>query len=172
MNLFLATAVCAALLPAAPVPIPRPDSLPADPDKVIEKVEQQVREIQKRAEAAVQARRKKLLERLNALHKAALKKGKADEAAGIRDRIVLVEALWASPVPLAAAPGKALATASANGKYKQLLRAIAVPADRQGYHDFTDFGRWNGREYAGHAHLPEGYWVYSYPFWFIWKDGP
>lgn len=44
------------------------------------------------------------------------------------------------------------------------------PADQSAYGDFCDFGYWSGTEYAGHANLPAGYWVYVAPTWYIFKE--
>lgn len=54
------------------------------------------------------------------------------------------------------------------GKYAEELRRIAVPGDRGRYGICRDYGRWAGNSYAGHANLPNGYWVYSYPEWIIY----
>jgi HEAT repeat protein len=62
------------------------------------------------------------------------------------------------------------AKASAEGKYKTLLRRIKVPQDRQQYQDYHDYGRFEGSSWAGYNDLPAGYWVYVYPHWFIWGE--
>ena len=64
----------------------------------------------------------------------------------------------------------ALARASVNGKYARLLRRIHVPQDRQTYMDFRDYGQYQATDYAGHANIPAGYWVYVYPHWYIWGE--
>jgi hypothetical protein len=66
-------------------------------------------------------------------------------------------------------PG-ALKKASAEGKYRMLLRQIKVPADEKEHGAFEDLGRQARREYAGFADLPEGYWVYAAPYWYVWRD--
>ena len=33
-----------------------------------------------------------------------------------------------------------------------------------------DFGNWTGTSYLGHENLPQGYWVYVAPNWYIWGD--
>jgi hypothetical protein len=58
--------------------------------------------------------------------------------------------------------------ASVNGKYANLLKVIDVPGDAQQYGDFNDYGFWTGTAWAGHANLPQGYWVYVAPKWYIW----
>jgi hypothetical protein len=63
-----------------------------------------------------------------------------------------------------------LKKAKVNNKYEMLLRQIKVPKDMEVYKEFNDFGFRNVTEYAGHADLPKGHWVYVYPYWYIWRD--
>jgi hypothetical protein len=65
-----------------------------------------------------------------------------------------------------ASPSKA----RVNGKYAKLLKRIKVPQDRQSYTDFTDYGHYPATNYAGYDNIPEGYWVYVYPYWYIWGE--
>lgn len=65
-----------------------------------------------------------------------------------------------------AAPAKA----RVNGKYAKLLRRIKVPQDRQTYTDFNDYGPFPATDYAGYNAIPEGYWVYVFPHWYIWGE--
>jgi hypothetical protein len=88
-----------------------------------------------------------------------------------------VRKFQAPPPPTPAAPPSerlpiraALAKARVGGKYKTLLEIIEVEPDYRQYGAFHDFGRYQATAYAGHAHLPTGYWVYVYPNWFIWQD--
>jgi hypothetical protein len=68
---------------------------------------------------------------------------------------------------LALLPSKA----AADGKYRKLLRVIPVASDRGVYGDYKDEGHWPPiREWGGFKDLPEGYWVYVYPYWFIWRE--
>ncbi|MEW6736337.1 MAG: hypothetical protein AB1489_33905 [Acidobacteriota bacterium] len=60
--------------------------------------------------------------------------------------------------------------ASAQDKYSNLLRKIAVPEDRATYGDYKDYGYWSGSQYRNYEDLPAGYWVYLYPHWYIWKQ--
>ncbi len=60
--------------------------------------------------------------------------------------------------------------ASAEGKYRDLLRRIEVPADLEFYGEFSDYGRYEGTSYAGHDDLPPGFWVYLHPHWYIWRE--
>jgi hypothetical protein len=77
-------------------------------------------------------------------------------------------------VALAAAPpeAEALKKATADGKYRNLLAVIHVPADKADYGEFNDYGSYDGTAWAGYEGLPTGYWVYVYPHWYIWeKEG-
>jgi hypothetical protein len=67
-----------------------------------------------------------------------------------------------------AAANPANAKASANGKYNNLLKVITVPQDQATYGEFNDYGFWGGTEWAGFQNLPQGYWVYVAPNWYIW----
>ena len=60
--------------------------------------------------------------------------------------------------------------ASCSGKYKTLLRQIEVADDQPQYTDFKDYGRWDGTAYKTHQNLPNGYWVYVAPHWYIWGE--
>src|SRR5262245_33061138 len=66
--------------------------------------------------------------------------------------------------------GLPLAQASVKGKYRNLLRVIAVPQDKENYTQFSDWGYYTGTEYYTHKNLPAGHWVYVYPRWYIWGD--
>jgi tetratricopeptide (TPR) repeat protein len=62
----------------------------------------------------------------------------------------------------------ALKKASVGGKYANLLRTITVKSDLvDGL--FQDYGFWDSETYAGNKDLPEGYWVYVYPKWYIFE---
>jgi hypothetical protein len=64
-------------------------------------------------------------------------------------------------------------SANANGKYRVLLRRLHVPGDCATYGSFNDYGSYGATSYAGHANLPAGYWVYRYPYWYLWSQvGP
>jgi len=56
------------------------------------------------------------------------------------------------------------------GKYAGELKRLPVPDDRGQYGACNDYGEWTGDSYAGHANLPKGYWVYSYPDWIIFAN--
>jgi len=57
-----------------------------------------------------------------------------------------------------------------SGKYSGELRRLEIPQDRGRYGACKDYGPWTGSEYQGHANLPNGYWVYSYPHWIIYAN--
>jgi len=65
---------------------------------------------------------------------------------------------------------QAIRQASVNGKYRTLLAAIRAPGDLESYSPFNDYGRSRVTEWAGVKGLPEGYWVYVYPHWYIWEE--
>ena len=51
-----------------------------------------------------------------------------------------------------------------------LLRQIEVPADRERFGDYLDFGALAADSYACHEDLPWGFWVYVAPYWYIFRD--
>jgi hypothetical protein len=74
--------------------------------------------------------------------------------------------------PAADAPSlvDSLRKAQVRGRYSMLLRQIEVPEDRAKFGDFREAGPRELHEYAEYNELPEGYWVYAAPFWYIWRD--
>ena len=62
--------------------------------------------------------------------------------------------------------------ASVQGKYRHLLHVLHAPDDQPVYDAFKDFGFWNGTSYGAEGKLEPGHWVYLYPRWFVWRDGP
>ncbi len=57
-----------------------------------------------------------------------------------------------------------------NGKYKNLLRIVEAEGDRTSHGSVDDYGFWQGTSYAGQNNLPQGFWVYVFPNWYIWGD--
>ena len=112
-----------------------------------------------------------ILERLGADAKPvvpALVEALKDKDENVRDAVI--NALLAID-PAAAALTRAIpAKAHVDGKYQKLLRRIRVPRDKQNYSDFSDYGHFEGTEWAGYTNLPTGYWVYVYPHWYIWEE--
>ena len=60
------------------------------------------------------------------------------------------------------------ASASANGKYSNLLQILNCPSDRSKYGEFDDYGSWSGSSWCGQD-AQAGYWVWVYPNWYIWQ---
>ncbi len=65
--------------------------------------------------------------------------------------------------------------ASAGGKYRTQLQRIKVPQDLVARQFFRDQAAFVGMtpaaaDYRGHKSLPRGYWVYDYPYWYIWGE--
>jgi hypothetical protein len=66
---------------------------------------------------------------------------------------------------------ESLEKARVDGKYAMLLRQVKVEKDAEQYGAFRDAGQKPAQaEYAGLKDLPAGYWVYVYPYWYIWRD--
>ncbi|GEM_PF-480263 len=59
--------------------------------------------------------------------------------------------------------------ASVDGKYRGLLKTLNVPNDRYSYRDLYEGGYRTTSSYRGNYNLPKGYWVYLYPYWYIWE---
>ncbi len=151
----------------APVPFLKPLT---DPDKAIQQFDH---EIQTRDESSLVERKARLVLRMKELHETLSKRGQVDESERIRERLLLVESMDINkPLGTSATPGEILKQASVDGKYRQLLHVLYVPADRVSYGTMNDFGHWPGSSYLGHTELKPGHWVYAYPRWFIWRDGP
>jgi hypothetical protein len=72
----------------------------------------------------------------------------------------------AKPLPLE----EALAKARVKGKYRMLLRQIKVAKDFDTYKDFRDLGPRQVKDYGDQVDLPKAYWVYVYPYWYLWRD--
>jgi hypothetical protein len=62
--------------------------------------------------------------------------------------------------------------ASAGGKYADLARRLHDAEQMESVSIFQDAGLREGiSNYRGHKDLPaKGYWVYLYPYWYIWGD--
>jgi hypothetical protein len=65
---------------------------------------------------------------------------------------------------------ESLIKARVNNKYAMLLRQFKVPGDAAQHKDFAEMGQRDLPSYSGHSELPKGYWVYVYPYWYIWRD--
>lgn len=73
--------------------------------------------------------------------------------------------VWAEvhPLPLVAPP-----KADMDGKYAQLLRVLPAPDDAARLGELKDEGRLQRHRYKGASNIPEGYWVYVAPNWYVW----
>jgi hypothetical protein len=91
-----------------------------------------------------------------------------DKDEDVRDAAIM--ALLAIDPENKAIADAAPAKARVNGKYAKLLRRLKVPQDKQSYTEFTDYGQYPATDYAGYKNIPEGYWVYVYPYWYIWGE--
>jgi hypothetical protein len=169
MSPFTAPLLTALLGVSAPAPA---HDYPDDPDKALAQFEKEAKAIQKKAQLALEARRKQLLEHLKKLHAARLKAGQRDEATALREQVRILETAGPDAFTTPAVTLAALKKASVAGKYRHLLRVVPAPADRQSYTDFADYGPYAGTSYAGYDDIPPGHWVYVYPHWYIWRDGP
>jgi hypothetical protein len=157
---------CVPLFGFAPIPIPRNET---DPDKAIAQLE---KAIQNKEAAVAQARKQKVLESLRRLHAELTKQGRTDRAESVHDRMLLVQTLQNGHLLGSINPDELLTRAAVTGKYKHLKRVLLVPNDRSICNQFADFGFWNGTAYADATDLTPGYWVYVYPRWFLWSEGP
>jgi hypothetical protein len=80
------------------------------------------------------------------------------------------EDLWNFPPrPQPLPQEEALKRATVDGKYSGLLRKLSSELDYLAVTGFRDLGRTGFTEYFGYKNLPQGYWVYVYPYWYIWE---
>ncbi len=70
-------------------------------------------------------------------------------------------------IGLLPANSMARGSASANGKYHNLLQKLACPSDRAKYGKYRDYGYWGGGPWCGQTGKA-GYWVWVAPNWYIW----
>ena len=153
----------------APVPPIRPLD---DPDQAISQFDRQVCAADGCPRDNLTHRRRQLIGRLEDLRDRLERGGKSDEAAEVRDRAILVASLDSSNRLGEDKPMSLIRQASEGGKYRHLLHVIHSPADHGVYTGHKDFGFWTGNTYASQENLKPGHWVYVYPRWFIWRDGP
>jgi hypothetical protein len=169
MGRLLVLAVCAVLVSFARAEEPDPE--PPTTDSVIRKLDDAVRNEAKIGRDKVEARRKAILAQLEKRHAALLKRGQADRARTLKDRMLLAESIRSGQGLDSKLPVKRLLDrASGKGRYRELLHVLYVPGDKRNYTEYTDFGVWSGNAYAGYNALKSGYWVYVYPRWYIWKE--
>lgn len=65
--------------------------------------------------------------------------------------------------------------ASVDGKYQKLSQRIKAPQDLLAQQFFQDRAAIVGinaavPDYQGHKDVPKGYWVYVFPYWYIWSE--
>ena len=66
---------------------------------------------------------------------------------------------------------ESLEKARVDGKYAMLVRQIKVEQDFAEYGVFRNAGRRPAAaDYHGNKDVPAGFWVYVYPYWYIWRD--
>lgn len=63
-----------------------------------------------------------------------------------------------------------LRRAVCNHKYRSLRYTIFAPEEKISHGEFLEFGYRKRNEYLGHTKIPEGYWVWVYPHWFIFEE--
>jgi hypothetical protein len=78
-------------------------------------------------------------------------------------------ALRGAPIPTLK-DSERLEKARVQGFYRMLLRQIKVVKDRETYGNYKNLGYRARPVYAGYKDLPTGWWVYVYPYWYIWED--
>jgi hypothetical protein len=67
-------------------------------------------------------------------------------------------------------PEKLLKKATVDGKYAMLLHQFKADKDADDHGEFNDYGYRNKKEYGEQKDLPQGYWVYVQPNWYIWAE--
>jgi len=55
------------------------------------------------------------------------------------------------------------------GKYETVRKTIYAPRDRHTYGNTYDRG-YRNRSWYGRTAVPAGYWVYSYPYWYVYAN--
>ena len=169
MRCLVVLLVCPFLVGFAPVPLIRPID---DPDQAITQFDRQVCAADWCPRDSLTRRRQLLIFQLEDLQERLSRRGKPEEADEVRERTVLVGSLDSSHRLGKDKPLALIRQASVEGKYRHLLHVIHAPADHGVYTPQKDFGFWNGNTYASQENLKPGHWVYLYPRWFIWRDGP
>jgi len=67
------------------------------------------------------------------------------------------------------ANGVAGYSASANGKYYNLIQKLTCASDRARYGEYRDYGYWSGGRWCGRRGKA-GYWVWVNPNWYVWSN--
>lgn len=72
------------------------------------------------------------------------------------------------PTPEPPTLEESLRWARVGGKYSMLLAQLEAPGDKESVGYFHEDGYHNMQTYGGYRNLPDGYWVYVFPNWYIW----
>ncbi len=91
---------------------------------------------------------------------------------GVATALLALPSLAGEDRPPRALPlQESLEKARVDGKYAMLLRQVKVEQDYKEYGAFRDVGKKPASaEYHGVKEVPAGFWVYVYPYWYIWRD--
>lgn len=63
-----------------------------------------------------------------------------------------------------------LEMATCNHKYRNLIHTLFAPQEKEVHGLELEFGYRDRAEYLGYNNIPEGYWVFVYPHWFIFES--
>jgi hypothetical protein len=74
------------------------------------------------------------------------------------------------PAPRPLGLEDSLLKAGVDGKYAMLLRQFKAEKDHEKYGSFRDLGPRTVHEYGDVKDIPDGRWVYVYPYWYVWRD--
>ena len=80
---------------------------------------------------------------------------------------VAIRQLASSARPMDAA--QSACSPSWQGKYSGYVLKMYVPEDLRQYGRCNDYGRWSGTSYKGREVPPGSFWVYKYPYWYVWR---
>ena len=94
---------------------------------------------------------------------------KSDAISTIERPPLGVVAASARDFPKPLDPAEAAKKATVNGKYSKLMRTIKVEYDYLAYTEFSDYGFSKESSYGGQTDIPDGYWVYVYPNWYVYE---
>jgi hypothetical protein len=167
MSRLLLVAAALALAAFAPAPFASREN---DPDRAIARHEKDLQDGAGQSPAALEACKKKLAELLAKRQAELRRRGRTADADALRDRAVLLASVNRDRPLGKTSTAALLRKATAQGKYRRLLRVLYMPGDQAGFGQFKDYGSWAGNSYNGENNLPTGYWVYSWPRWYIWGE--
>ena len=169
MRCLIVLLACPFLAGFAPVPLLRPID---DPDQAVVEFDRLLDGAGRYPQESLTRRRQQLIGQLEDLSERLRVRGKPEEAGAVRDQMALVACLDSGNRLGEEKPLALVRQASVGGKYRYLLHVVNAPGDQGAYSWHKDFGFWTGTNYAGQENLKPGHWVYLYPRWYIWRDGP